>query len=181
MTRRRSTPHARPGSAPSQRQIFHAPADALDAFCATADFERAQILVLLLDHEHTGAACLAVDDVRSADSIVQVAELLADLAGQDIGLDAVVLASVRPSAGVELADVDRWDAVAARLATAGGPYMAKAPVQGRRVGAYSSLLLAVSPFRTANGEGGSCGSGGLNTAPGLRGKGSISRARCSTT
>jgi hypothetical protein len=97
----------------------HSPGDALDAFASVASFDRAQILVLMLDADHRGRTCLAVDHVRCADGVLRVGSLLAELAQHEIGLAAVTLASVRPGAGAELADVDRWQALAARLAAAG--------------------------------------------------------------
>jgi hypothetical protein len=97
------------------RVAVHSPSEALDALTALATFDRPQILVLLLDADHRGSTCLAVDDAREADCILRVGSLLAELAGHDIGLVAVVLASVRPARGAELADVDRWEAVDARL------------------------------------------------------------------
>ncbi|HWC67686.1 MAG TPA: hypothetical protein VG478_06440 [Acidimicrobiales bacterium] len=97
----------------------HSPGDALDAFTSVASFDRAQILVLMLDAEHRGTTCLAVDDVRSADGVLRVGTLLAELAQHEIGLAAVTLASIRPGGGAELADIDRWHSLTTQLGTAG--------------------------------------------------------------
>jgi hypothetical protein len=101
-----------------QLVAVHSPGEALDALTVLATFDRSQILVLMLDADHRGSTCLAVDDVSEADGVLRVGALLAALAGHDIGLAAVVLASVRPDRGAELADVDRWEAVDAHLAAA---------------------------------------------------------------
>jgi hypothetical protein len=98
------------------RFAVHSPSEALDAFSTVAALDRSQILVLLLDADHRGTTCLAVDDVPTADGVLRVGSLLAELARHDIGLAAVVLASVRPGRGAELADIDRWEALSACLA-----------------------------------------------------------------
>jgi hypothetical protein len=101
------------------RFTVHTPEAALDAFLTTATLDRAQILALLLDADHTGTTCLAVDDVPAPDGVLRVGSILAELAGHDIGLAAVALASVRPGGGAEMADIDRFDALAARLGGSG--------------------------------------------------------------
>jgi hypothetical protein len=101
------------------RFAVHSPRDALDVFTSVAAFDRPQILVLMLDADHRGTTCLAIDDVRSADGVLRVGTLLAELAQHDIGLAAVTLASIRPGAGAELADIDRWQSLVARLGAAG--------------------------------------------------------------
>ncbi len=101
------------------RFTVHSPEEALDAFSSTATLDRSQVLALLLDADHTGTTCLAVDDVPSPDGVLQVGSALAELARHDIGLVAVALASVRPGGGAELADIDRFQALSARLAGGG--------------------------------------------------------------
>jgi hypothetical protein len=107
-----------PARSDTGRAPVRGPADALEAFASVADLDVPQILALLLDDDCTGNTCVAVDHAVDADAVLRVGDLLAELAAHDIGLSAAVLASVRPRGGVELADVDRWEALSARLAGA---------------------------------------------------------------
>jgi hypothetical protein len=112
-------PTAAPEPPRRGRFTVHSPNDAIDAFAGLATLERAQVLALMLDGDHTGTTCLAVDDVPTPDGVLRVGALLAELAAHDIGLAAVALASVRPGGGTELADIDRWEVLSARLGAAG--------------------------------------------------------------
>jgi hypothetical protein len=98
-----------PEPRPRERFAVHSPGEAIEAFATLATLDRSQVLALLLDAEHTGATCVAVDDIPEPDGVLRVASLLAELAGHDIGLVAVALASVRPGGGAELADIDRFE------------------------------------------------------------------------
>lgn len=70
---------------------------------------RYETIALLLDDARCGLGALVVDGTRHADSVLDVAQLLAGAAPSHPELRAVVLASVRPAADAACADdVDRW-------------------------------------------------------------------------
>ena len=104
---------------PARRSRFtvHTPEAALRRASTTATLDRAQILALLLDADHTGTTCLAVDDARARRR---------PASGLDHRRASPVTTSASPrslprrraqAAAREMADIDRFDALA--LASAG--------------------------------------------------------------
>jgi hypothetical protein len=111
--------HSRRHHRPSVRAIpIHGSRDALDVVSlAAAEPLRAETIALLLDDDHVGRACVVIEGTQEPDDVVDVAHLMTELAERDIGVHAIVLASIRPWRPVDQAhdkdqsrrsDVDRW-------------------------------------------------------------------------
>jgi hypothetical protein len=111
--------HSRRHHRPSVRAIpIQGSRDALDVVSlAAAEPLRAETIALLLDDDHVGRACVVIEGTQEPDDVVDVAELMAELAERDGDVHAIVLASIRPprSAGERReeeqsgrSDVDRW-------------------------------------------------------------------------
>ena len=84
------------------------PEDALDVvLVAVADPPAAETVVLMLDELHRGGTCLVCRGAASAEQVGSLLPLLVQAAAQEPGvLAAVVMATVRPGAGIALAPDD---------------------------------------------------------------------------
>lgn len=69
---------------------------------------RHETIVLLLDDARCGLAVVVVDGTSCPDAVVEIADRLLDPRTHDARVGAAVIASVRPGAGDDLADADRW-------------------------------------------------------------------------
>lgn len=67
---------------------------------------RAETIALLLDEHHRGRSVVVVDGTHEPDALLAVLDVIVESGGDAIG--ALVVASVRPTAGVGVDDVDRW-------------------------------------------------------------------------
>lgn len=69
---------------------------------------RCETLLILLDHDRRGRTIVNVDGTCEPDAVFDVAELAVAVARGLPEVDGVILASVRPTGGDELDDIERW-------------------------------------------------------------------------
>ncbi len=84
---------------------------------AAGDPMRPETLAFLLDPEGMGGLIVVIADTIEPDAALDVAELMARVGERVAWAQGLVLATVRPNAGLLPGDVDRWldaSAVAAR-------------------------------------------------------------------
>jgi hypothetical protein len=83
------------------------PDDALSVvLAAVAQPPEAETVVLLLDERHCGATCLVCRGAAAAEQVAMLVPLLVSVAATVPSLAAVVLATVRPGAGITVSGAD---------------------------------------------------------------------------
>jgi hypothetical protein len=80
---------------------------------------RPETVVVLLGHDRRGHSILNVDHTDHSDAVLDVAELSIALADGSPAVGGALIASVRPTGGDELDDVERWLDLDERFAMAG--------------------------------------------------------------
>lgn len=78
---------------------------------ALSEPSRFETIIVTLDRERRGRVLLVVTGTAEADSLLGVADMLAELAVGDPDAGGVVVASVRPGGGLEPGDFERWQEV----------------------------------------------------------------------
>lgn len=78
----------------------------LDRVIATP--HRHETIAVLLDGDRCGVSIVSIDGTVGNDSVFDVAELVTEAVHWSTHVDGVILASVRPGAGDELDDLERW-------------------------------------------------------------------------
>ncbi|BAN03238.1 hypothetical protein [Ilumatobacter coccineus] len=76
---------------------------------------RHETLAVLLDGERRGVSIIAVGNTVDHDAVLDVAELVTESVRWSVDVDGVILASVRPGAGDELDDLERWAELSLRF------------------------------------------------------------------
>jgi hypothetical protein len=75
---------------------------------AVHDPLRAETLAFLLDDDGIGGVIIAFDGSTTADSVLDIVELMVQAGAGTSHCTSLVVASVRPRSGVLPGDVDRW-------------------------------------------------------------------------
>ena len=75
---------------------------------AVVDPLAAETLAFLLDDDGIGGVIVVFDGTTSADSVLDIVEVMVRAGAQAPQSTSLVVASVRPSSGVLPGDVDRW-------------------------------------------------------------------------
>lgn len=74
----------------------------------TSPFPVYETIAVLLDHERRGISILSVANTECPDSILTVTDRVVETASRCDEVDGVLIASIRPGAGDELDDLERW-------------------------------------------------------------------------
>ncbi|MBI4935644.1 MAG: hypothetical protein HY828_17315 [Actinobacteria bacterium] len=75
---------------------------------AVVDPLEAETLAFLLDDEGIGGVIVVFDGTTSADSVLDIVDIMVRTGAQAPACTSLVVASVRPNSGVLPGDVDRW-------------------------------------------------------------------------
>jgi DNA repair protein RadC len=96
----------RPSVLPAEAAL-RTPDDALRVvLAAVAEPAEAETIVLMLDARHRGGTCLVCRGASSAGQVASLVPVLVQAAANEPALAAVVLATVRPDAGIAVSPAD---------------------------------------------------------------------------